>query len=334
MYEKRSYKYHCNQCGHALQKNGYNQTKTGTKTKWRCPCCGTNRQQPRPDLVARFRLHAFVDYLIDTKTVNQLPGASSTFSTHIAACWSVDPCPRVSGEIYPYIVIDATGVAREACAIVCSPCFVVTWEHGIRENSALWQRVLAPIPRPEAVVCDGQKGMAKALGCLWPGVIVQRCQVHVVRNITSKLSRRPQSSAGKDLQWLMSGIWDVRSEEEVAYFIALFEHFQEQHRAFLGERTVNTDPRLKRRWWYTHRNARSAYRQIAKLIESDQLFAFIFHPEFGLPRTTNRLEGGINSRLDELQYRHRGMTAAHQKRMTDWYLDSRSEVPYFKRGIT
>jgi len=310
-----------------LQRNGSNLTKTGRKQKWKCLGCKTNRQASRQDLTKKYQLVSFVKYLIGTQAINDLKLASSSWQRQIAWCWQVEPQPLVSGEIYDFLVIDAKYVGHGVCAVVKNN-YVRYWLHGERENAQLWYAALRHLPRPRAIVVDGQKGIQKALNYLWPDIIVQRCLVHVVRNLTTKLTRHPKTVAGQDLGWLMNNIYSVASEQDMAVFVSIFEYLYDQHRVFLNARTTNTNPLVKRSWWYTHGQVRSAYRQLAKLLDDDQLFAFITHPDLHLPRTTNLVEAGINARLSELMLRHRGMPPTHQKRVFDWYLDSRSEWSY------
>lgn len=331
---KQRGKRYCQSCSNKLQKNGYNITKHGKKTKWKCSCCGANRQRFRLDLSNKYILRHFVDYLIGTASASDVFGSTSTFNRQNAWCWNIEPQPIVTGEIYDYLIIDAKPLKGSTCAVVRNCEYVINWQHGISENSTLWRETLSVMPRPSAVVCDGQRGIFKALDQLWSGVIVQRCHVHVRRNIRVKLTRNPQTEAGVDLQWLMSRLGQVNDDTSMAVFVALFDELYTKHLNFLNERTCSTNPEGRRRWWYTHGKVRSAYRQINKLIDDDQLFAFVTHPELKLPSTTNGLEAGINSRLDELIMRHRGMSLTRQQRLVDWYLDSRSEAPYFSRKIT
>lgn len=249
-------------------------------------------------------------------------------------CWSVNPKPIITGEIYTWIAIDAKHLLGAVCCIIRDEYYVRTWSYGIRENSDLWISALMLIPRPDAVVTDGQKGILKALNTLWPTVVIQRCLVHVERNMREKLTMHPQSEAGLDLQWLMGHIWKINSYKDMVLFVAIFDELYYQHSEFIKQRTYKQDDKIykiKRNWWYTHKDVRGAYRQIDKLIRDDHLFAYITYPKLNIPKTTNGLEGGINSRIDELLHRHRGMQFGHQRRIVDWYLDSRSEAPYFTR---
>ncbi|HEY1645856.1 MAG TPA: hypothetical protein VGF75_05810 [Candidatus Saccharimonadales bacterium] len=85
----------------------------------------------------------------------------------------------------------------------------------------------------------------------------------------------------------------------------------------------------KRKWRYAHERVRSAYRQLAKLLRDDQLFTYLEEATVTtvIPRTTNYVEGGINSQLRTKLKLHRGMNEEHQRRLVEWYLYSRTEEP-------
>lgn len=328
--KQRGFRY-CNACNNKLRKNG----KENNKQRWRCMSCGTANILKRPDLSERFRLHRFVDYILGMQARKNVNEIGSVLPWQLEKCWSVNPEPIVTGEIYPYLVVDAKHSGAGMTAIVRAKDFVVFWSHEEREWSGLWYETLRRLPRPEAVVSDGQKGIFKVLDILWPNIIVQRCLAHVQRNLHNKLTSSPKSEAGKDLRHLLFDLFRINTEDEMAVFVATFYELYDTHRLFIDQRTFYLDPQTgKQRWWYTHRGVRSSYRQLDRLLQSDQIFAYITHSELQLPKTTNLLEGGINSRLDELIYRHRGMSKEHQRRLIDWYLDSRSETPFLKRKNT
>lgn len=102
---------------------------------------------------------------------------------------------------------------------------------------------------------------------------------------------------------------------------------------FIRERTYVDNPRPgQRKWRYTHERLRSAYRQLTKLLRDDQLFTYLdeellVHTDQPIPRTTNYVEGGINSQLRTKLKLHRGMSEDHQRRLVEWYLYTRTENP-------
>jgi hypothetical protein len=76
-----------------------------------------------------------------------------------------------------------------------------------------------------------------------------------------------------------------------------------------------------KRWWYTHDRLRKAYNLLAELQRRDHLFTYL---TAGGPKTTSRLEGGINAMIKQTLRHHRGMTAPHQKRAAEWTLIDRA----------
>jgi len=284
---------------------------------------------PRQDVASRNHKKTQKRYLLSKQTATEVAkstGVSArTFARRKKVSYQAHSTPPViTGEIYPWLAIDAMGLNIEVVAIVRDAKFVRNWRFARYESSQVWEETLYELPRPAAIVCDGQKGILKALFNLWGNsLIIQRCHFHVKQNMRAKLTNNPESAAGQDLKRLMGRLSYVRTEDQMSYFIAIFYELYEVYGSFIRERTYS--PNAKRKWFYTHRGVRSAYRQIANLIEQDQLFAYITHPELGLPRTTNVVEGGINSRLSELIRAHRGMLPAHQRRLVTEYLQSRTE---------
>jgi len=224
---------------------------------------------------------------------------------------------------HPYLIIDATGLNCEVVAIVCNDKGILAFGFAQYESSVLWMEILGRFKPPSAIVSDGQKGILKAVSNLWGDLTIQRCHFHVKQNIRTKLTNNPESLAGQELKWLVSFMSQVESEEQMVIFVAIFYGLHEYHRSFLNERTVNKNSFSRHKWFYTHRRARSAYRQIADLIEKDQLFAYITHPELNLPKTTNKVEGGINTRLKELIRSHRGMFPERQRHLVSEFLRSK-----------
>lgn len=98
------------------------------------------------------------------------------------------------------------------------------------------------------------------------------------------------------------------------------------------EPTKDTNEPGRRRWWYTHGRIRSAYYQLNKLVQDNQLFThleleLLTKTNQAIPRTTNYVEGGINSQLGTKLKLHRGMSEDHQRRLVEWYLNGRTEDP-------
>ncbi len=229
------------------------------------------------------------------------------------------------------LLIDGTRVGGQVCLVAASVSYALDWLWAPWESSITWTPLLSRTPEPHVVVCDGQKGIELAVKRAWPDTRAQRCLFHVWMNIRKKLTLNPQSQAGRDLLDHYRTIWSVDAEKKANEWCATFKQLHTAHESFIKERTQHPSPKPEqRKWWYTHRSVPSTYRQIDKLIMEHKLFAYtepslISKAGQHIPRTTNFVEGGINSQLKELIRLHRGMPPNHQHRLADWYLYDKTE---------
>lgn len=246
-----------------------------------------------------------------------------------AWCWSVAPRPELTGEAYPVILLDGIGVGSLVCLVARTPNYVIGWVWVGWESSITWSKLLEQFPPPAVVVCDGQKGILLAIARCWPKTRIQRCVFHVWQNIRVKLTLHPLTEAGRELLQLTRDLWKVQNLDQAAGWQQQLETWHERHGDFIRARTnKDTSEPGKRRWWYTHGRLRSAYYQLAKLLRDDQLFTHLKTlTDVPIPRTTNYVEGGINSQLRTKLKLHRGMSEGHQRRLVEWYLYSRTEEP-------
>lgn len=331
--KQRGFRY-CSTCKSKLQKWG--KTTAGTQ-RWRCPNCTATQVKLRPDLSRAFTLERFVIWLLgkQSQTELKLPDGITdrAWRDQTAWCWGVAPYPEWTGEIYPVILLDGIGVGGMVCLIARTPDYVIGWTWVGWESSNTWAKLLEQFLAPIVAVCDGQKGILLAVSRRWPDTRMQRCTFHVWQNVRVKLTLHPQTEAGSELLQLTRDLWQVKTLAQAEYWEQRLQAWHEDYGNFIRERTYKdvTEPGRKR-WWYTHRNLRSAYKQLDKLICDKQLFAHL-EPELLdktnqlIPRTTNYVEGGINSQLRTRLKLHRGMREEHQRRLVEWYLYSRTEEP-------
>lgn len=209
----------------------------------------------------------------------------------------------------------------QACLIARTVDSIITWLWVDRENGISWMRLLQMVPEPQYVVCDVQKGLLVAIDTCWPSTIVQRCRFHVWLNVRQKLTLHPESLAGQELLSLTRQMLHVKSRRQARYWKRNLKRWYKKHGNYLSERTVRQylNPG-QRRWFYTHTRLRSAYRQLSALKDDFLRSSYRLNPQ--LPRTTNHIEGGINSPIRALLKLHRGMPHHHQRRLVDWYLYS------------
>lgn len=316
---------YCPTCDTKLQKRGL--TAAGTQ-RWLCQKCSRSGVRPRLDITRKLLLERFVAWLLGKQSQAELRVSSRTWRSQTSWCWQVVPKPELTGEIYPVIILDGIRIGHLVCLIARTPEAVIAWRWVGWESSRTWSELLERIPVPDAVVCDGQKGVLLAIARCWPDARIQRCIFHIWQNIRAKLTLNPQTAAGQELLQLVRDLWQVKTSEQASAWQQVLWAWEQRHGAFIRERTYITNPTVgHRRWWYTHRGLRSSSRQLLKLLQNNQLFTYLDHAITSepIPRTTNHVEGGINSQLRTKLKHHRGLNQLHQQRLVDWYLYGRAQ---------
>jgi Transposase, Mutator family len=325
---KRGYKYHCNTCSNKLQKRGL--TAAGSQ-RWFCAVCSKSGIKLRQDLSQAFLLERFHSWLLGKLSVAELGSKMTerTWRTQVDWCWQIRPIIEVTGEVYPVLLVDGIRIGSMVCLIARTVTHIVAWEWVPWESSAMWSKLFDRLPAPNVIVCDGQKGLLLAIQRSWPSTLVQRCIVHVVRNSVTKLTRHPQTEAGASLLQLGYDLYGITSLELSSSWQARLITWGQAYDGFISQKTYYVKPNGSKGYWYTHKRVRSAYKQLTKLVQDNQLFVCLDKSNYPgrIPNTTNFVEGGINSQLrTKLKY-HRGMQDEHQRRLVEWYLYSRSEDP-------
>lgn len=201
---------------------------------------------------------------------------------------------------------------------------------------AAYRGLFGRLARPDVLITDGGAGCAAAARCLWEGVRVQRCLVHVLRNTRTDLAGRPRTEAGRELLRLARRITGVADADGAAAWMAGLNAWHSRHGGFIAERTMAEDapddPRAKRgrSWWYTHRRLRRAYFRFVRPDREGSLFAFC-DPALtvGGPvaSTTNQLEGGADAETERVLDAHRGLGGEHMRRCCEWVVYMKSACP-------
>lgn len=114
---------------------------------------------------------------------------------------------KLSAE-YPYLVVDARyedireqGVVKSQAVMIVIGIKtngrreILSLDIGNSENEQEWKEVFGNLKSRgldgvQYVVSDDNKGLVKALKCLFQGASWQRCQVHFIRNFMGKFSRK------------------------------------------------------------------------------------------------------------------------------------------------
>jgi len=145
-----------------------------------------------------------------------------------------------------------------------------------------------------AAVVDGRRGFL----AVFEDIPVQICQFHQIKQVTKYLTRRPKTEAGQELRALALTL--TKTDEST--FTAALVAWHAKWGDFIEERTVDTFVTGKKKWYYTHKKARSAYRSLKTNLP--YLFTYLKYPELNIPNTTNDLDGSFSALKKKLAAHH------------------------------
>lgn len=296
--------------------------------RFRCVRCGRSGTRKRPDHRHRRWQRCFTQWLLQGTALSAVAdrqGVSlSAVQRHFRPLWERPVAPQPVPLPVDGLVLDATNIQpRQRGVLVAQDVrrITVSWAFAERESYASWQALLMTLRQqgitPRFVVCDAHAGLLKALREVWPQTLVQRCLIHVMRQARLWLTQHPKTPAGRRLRILVNALTHVRTEDQKARWLRVYQHWLRHYDAFLKQRTLH--PQGPRQWWYTHRTLRAVRSLLSNSLPD--LFHFVRDPE--IPRTTNHVEGGINSRIKDLFRRHRGLSLQRKTTLTALYLSSR-----------
>lgn len=326
----------CPVCGEPMRKNG--RTKAGSQ-RWKCVSCALSATAPRNDKRLESQLAEFLDWLLSGKCQWDMDGASGrAFRKRVQWCWRIRPEIPIDGVVRHTVMADGTYMNHGWCLLIAidgeggEP---IAFQWCSHESKAAYMALFSRIPAPDVLITDGLRGAEAACREAWPGTRIQRCLVHVQRNTRTDLTSRPKLQAGKELKKLSDKLTSVDSIEQAVTWGEALNAWHERWKAFIAERTFARDdpanPKAsKRQWWWTHEELRRCYRRLEKLFREGRLFAFL-EPALtaGGPvaRTTNLLEGGVNSLVKRTLLEHHGLPEEHMRRACEWRCYMKSPHP-------
>ena len=292
-------------------------------TRWFRPNCKISRTRVRKDNRERTRLSLFVRWLTSKDSLHDLAKKQSvslrTIRRWFDPLWCDEPKPKLPSATR-VLVLDATSIVPRSCVLLIAgdddrreP---VLWMPAVRECYEVWFKFLMELAQasvmPSVVVCDGQRGLLKAIHEVWPETKIQRCLIHIIRQASNWLTQNPKTKAGQELLVLVRQLSAIRTKRQKRRWVRGFKSWHRKHDHFLKERTYS----LSGRWWYTHRKLRGTRSLLRNAIPD--LFRFVTDPS--IPRTSNHVEGGLNARIKELFRCHRGFSPTKKLALASWYL--------------
>ena len=321
-----------------MKKNG---TPTKGTIRWRCknPDFGTSTTHRRLDQTQTRDFKAFHAYATGTASLTEVAGtlhvSRRTLDRRFTSLWLIDvPNTPDPNRIYDQIFIDGTYTAAGCLLVAASHDHVIAWHWTKHETAHAYTQLLRKIAEPLCVVLDGGQGALTAIKSCWPNTRIQRCLVHAQRVIRRYTTSRPRTDAGKAIYALALKLTKITTVDQARDWTLRLHDFGQVFKAFLNEKTPVPKERrtLNNQWEWTHLRVRKAYNSLLHLSRNNWLFTYLQPPPNALEpqrwaSTTNSLEGGINAGLKRIADAHRGRSGERQRKMLEWYLHSKTQLP-------
>ncbi len=207
--------------------------------------------------------------------------------------------------------------------IACSKEHVVAWHLAESECSASWAALMLKVAPPAMVVTDGGAGFKKAARAIWPATRIQRCLVHVKRQIVRKTTMNPKLDCARELLGIARRLPKAKDADAAATWLADYATWCAKWERFLREFTLKDGRRQ-----YVHERLRSARHSLNGLVREGTLFTFVEMAEErggAWDSTNNRIEGGVNAQIRLMLQRHRGLTTMRRAKAAFWWCYLHSE---------
>ena len=169
--------------------------------------------------------------------------------------------------------------------------------------NSLKERGFSPI----SCTVDGSRNLIRALKQLWPGIIIQRCMVHISRQGMSWCRQSPKRADAKKLRDIFLQVARIRTHNDRDLFLRNLNQWEKQYGYKIAPQPE------KGRVFSDLKRARS---MLIKAIPD----MFHFLDNKNIPKSNNLLEG-YYSRLKANYRNHRGLSPNKRENYFKWFFN-------------
>lgn len=302
--------------------------------KFKCISCRRSWTDKRAKTTTYFHKKIFHEWISGKQELeyfsNKYSVTTRTLHNWFKGFWAESIQPQNLSISNQIIIIDGF-VLEEGTVLLLARTKekIISGRFVVRESYATWKAFFEQLRgHPEVIVCDGQKGMLKAIKELFPRVIIQRCQFHILQRNKQLLTQNPETIPAIEFKKLVEIIPSIRTREQLKHWLEIYLNWRKKYDEYLKEKTYyefDTQYQYKnftngkRKWFYTHKKLRGAVYQIKTALPN--LFCYLNNRN--IPNTTNHIEGGINSQISLLLRLHRGLPIEKRKYLVTYFLSKK-----------
>ena len=317
-YEKRKKK--CWVCGsNKIHKKG----KRGGKQRFQCAECHANFTIKNDGVKYHNQFIWFKKWIMERQVYSTLVRDSKMSQSSLQNLFKfyLNKVPTISvkNKLKVHLLIDGSYFANGLCLILYYDHdirFVQLYRETNQEKFSEIKEDLENLKKLGVQVysftCDGHKAILKAIKVVYPEAKVQRCLVHIKRQVGNYLSQNPKHPINRELLRIISRITWLKTAQESNLWLIEFDYWYNENKDYINQKTYNE---ASDRLWFTHRNLHLAVSLIINAIPN--MFCYIDDPE--IPNTTNRIESYFPHLKSKLAP-HRGLRNKKKKNFIKWYL--------------
>jgi len=220
---------------------------------------------------------------------------------------------QVSLEKERYLIFDGTFLHRPISIVALMDAGTNSIVHGqyhVSENSegqlrSFFKPLIARGLNPVSCTVDGSPQAMRVLKALWPGIVIQRCLVHIQRQGLVWCRSYPKTTMARKLRDIFLKVTHIRTKEDRDKFL----HQVAQWETTYGQ-PIHMHPERGR----VFSDIKRARSMLLKALP--YMFGYLDDPNISV--TTNGLEGYF-SRLKSHYRQHPGLRRAKLDKYFAWY---------------
>lgn len=322
-------KKHPKRCPHCGFLDVIKKGKRAGHTRYYCKSCGSYFTDRRTSVTLKNKEVWFREWVIGKQTIDQLARRSNYSVRHLKSYFyqMLPQCPvwHIQHREKVNLLIDGTYFPNKVCLVLYRDVNIhMTLFYRLTDGERFWElqqdlRAIKALQiQIESVTCDGGSAILKAVQEVCPEAILQRCTVHIAREIETWITRKPKSQAAQELLELVHLLGRVEDQTEAQLWMRAFIDWYWKWETFINAQSVDE---VTGRWWFTHRMLHRSTSHIKRALP--YMFNYTRYPN--VPKSSNSIEAFFGHLKDNLRL-HRGLSEGHFKDFVKWYLFFHSNI--------
>lgn len=250
------------------------------------------------------------------RQLSQQSGRSRYKLSRIINYWLKEAPPATGSNLaqYQYLIFDGTFLHRPTSIVALMEADnhqVIDGRYKVSENSErqllqYFTSLIAKGLKPRSCTVDGNPQAIKVIRQLWPGIIIQRCLVHIQRQGLMWCRRYPKTASARSLRRIFLRVTQISTRQKLDEFLEQLRSWEQEYGREIARRPE------RGRVFSDIKRARS---MLIKALPD----MFHYLEDSNISFTTNGLESYF-SRLKSHYRQHRGLPKNKLAGYLSWYL--------------